>query len=128
MKIKFELQTSFPVEPSDLYNGWLDSEIHTKMTGGLANMSNVENEIFSAWDGYISGKNIKLTQDQEIVQKWRTTEFKEEDEDSDLTIRFKSTGEETILTLIHSNIPEGQSNYKLGWEDHYFTPMKAYFK
>jgi hypothetical protein len=31
------------------------------------------------------------------------------------------------LTLIHTNIPEAQTQYKQGWIDNYFTPMKNYF-
>lgn len=128
IKTKFEIQKTFPVEPTELYNGWLDSKIHSKMTGGSAMMSNVENDSFSAWDGYISGKNIKLTNGNEIVQSWRTSDFKEEDKDSDLTLKFESSKRGTTITLIHANIPEGQPDYKQGWEEHYFTPMKAYFE
>jgi hypothetical protein len=32
------------------------------------------------------------------------------------------------LTLIHNNIPKGQSDYEQGWINHYFEPMKTYFK
>jgi activator of HSP90 ATPase len=128
MKTKFEIQKTFPASTSELYNGWLDSEIHSKMTGGSANMSNVENEAFSAWDRYISGKNIKLVKGSEIIQTWRTSDFKEGDEDSELILRLEPSNKGTILTLTHSNIPEGQPDYARGWEDHYFTPMKAFFK
>ena len=127
MEQVFEISATFSVEPEVIYSAFLDSEIHTAMTGGSANCSDKENEEFSAWDGYISGKNLKLVEGKEIVQSWRTTEFKDTDDDSQLTIKLEPKNGVTELTLIHSNIPEGQSKYKQGWEDHYFTPMKEYF-
>jgi activator of HSP90 ATPase len=69
-----------------------------------------------------------LISNQEIVQSWRTSEFTDNDEDSKLIIRFKEIESGTALTLIHSNIPEGQTQYKQGWIDHYFIPMKQYFE
>jgi activator of HSP90 ATPase len=34
----------------------------------------------------------------------------------------------TKVTLIHTKIPDGQGeSYKQGWDDFYFTPMRAYF-
>ena len=128
METKFEIHKTFPVKPSELYEAWLDSEIHSNMTGGSAKTSNKLGESFTAWDGYISGKNIKLTQGQEIIQSWRTSDFKEGDVDSEITIKLIPSKGGTTLTLIHTNIPEGQPDYAQGWEEHYFTPMKAFFK
>ena len=75
--------------------------------------------------------DISLAQaaaDQKIVQSWRTSEFGENDEDSILTILLQETDNGgTQLTMIHSNIPEGQTQYEKGWVNHYFEPMKGYF-
>ena len=127
MKTEFEIECMFPVSAGTIYKAWLSSEGHSQMTGGEAQCSEVEGDAFSAWDGYISGTNIKLVPDQEIVQNWRTTEFAEEDEDSLLTIQLEPTKEGCRLKLKHERIPEGQSDYEQGWHDHYFTPMSEYF-
>ncbi len=97
------------------------------MTGGEATGTNQVGEIFTAWGGYISGTNLELESNALIVQSWRTTEFGEDDEDSRIEITLTSTEDGCLLTLEHSNIPDDQPNYMLGWENHYFTPMKAYF-
>ena len=128
MKGSFELKEIFNVKPSIIYNAWLYSEEHSKMTGGEASCGDKIGDKFSAWDGYIQGRNLKLISNQEIVQSWRTSEFTDNDEDSKLIIRFKEIESGTALTLIHSNIPEGQTQYKQGWIDHYFIPMKQYFE
>ena len=127
MKESFSLKATFPVSPSTLYYAWLDSETHSQMTGGEASCSDQPGAEFTAWDGYIWGKNIALKPNEEIIQSWRTTEFDETDEDAELIIRFQEVENGTELMLIHTNIPEGQTQYEQGWVNHYFTPMKAYF-
>ena len=98
------------------------------MTGGEAECGKNIGDTFTAWDRYIDGENLELKENEEIIQSWRTSEFDKNDEDSRLIIRLKEIKNGTELILIHSNIPEGQTQYKQGWEDHYFTPMKNYFK
>ena len=128
MKEEIQLIKILFATPKTIYNAWLDSTEHSKMTGGEAKCGNKAGDDFTTWDGYISGNNISLTENEEIVQNWRTSEFDVRDEDSKLVINLKGVKEGTELTLVHSNIPEGQTQYKKGWEDHYFIPMCKYFK
>lgn len=125
--IQFEIKTTFPVSAQTIYHAWLDSEQHEAMTGGEAVCSNTVNGSFTAWDEYISGHNIALTPYSKIIQSWRTSEFGADEEDSIIEITLSDTNGGCELTLKHTNIPEGQSDYKTGWEDHYFAPMQAYF-
>ena len=127
MKAAFEMKVKFSVKASTIYNAWLDSKSHSEMTGAEASCSNQEGEKFSAWDGYIAGKNIQLNPCEKIIQRWRTSDFKNNDEDSELIIEIHETEEGCEMLLIHRNIPEGQPDYKQGWIDHYFNPMKIYF-
>lgn len=125
--ISFELSAFFRVSPEELYSAWLDSEQHSAMTGGEATCTTKEKEVFSAWDGYISGINQKLVQGIEIIQSWRTSDFNDSDEDSLLELRFEAFQNGSKLTLTHSNIPDGQPDYEQGWEQHYLEPMQEYF-
>lgn len=127
MKESIRLKEIFKVQPIVLYNAWLNSETHTKMTGGEAICEPKKGVKFSAWDDYIFGENIDLIENQKIVQTWRTTEFKDSDEDSILEIRLNELESGTELILIHTNIPEGETQYEKGWVEHYFEPMKAFF-
>lgn len=127
MKNNIILKEFFKVPASTLYEAWLNSEAHTKMTGGEAMCSDVVGGKFTAWDGYIEGENLELIPNQKIVQSWRTSEFLDKDPDSLLTIQFIVKNEGTELNLIHENIPEGQSQYEEGWKEHYFTPMHIFF-
>ncbi len=127
MKVSFQIKEKFKVRPEVIFEAWLNSKHHSEMTGGNAICSSEIGNTFSTWDGYITGTTISLKKNQEIVQTWRTTEFKENDEDSILTIQLKELKNGTELNLIHTNIPEGQTQYKKGWKEHYFEPMKNYF-
>lgn len=126
---KIKLSVTLPATPQEIYAAWLSSRGHTRLTGGKASVSARVNGKFSAWDGYISGKNLELKKDARIVQAWRTTEFPDGAPDSHLEIRLlKKAGGKTALTLIHSRIPKGQGQqYKSGWKAYYFEPMMEYF-
>ena len=129
MKESFTLKTTFPVKSSVLYKAWLSSKEHSAMTGGgEATCTNREGDKFSAWDGYIMGTNVRLVRNKEIIQAWRTSEFADSDMDSELIIRLRETKDGCELVMNHNNIPSGQPDYEQGWIDHYFTPMKRYFK
>ncbi len=119
-----------PVTPKKIYDAWLNSKEHAAFTGGgKATASTKVKGKFTAWDGYISGVNIDLKEGKKIVQAWRSTEFPDDALDSILEISLApKAGGKTTLTLAHLNIPKGQAaQYKTGWKDFYFTPMKAYF-
>lgn len=128
MKKSFQIKTTFKVEPYVIYHAWLDSEEHGNMTGGEAQCSDIVGGRFTAWDGYITGTNLSLTPNEEIVQRWRTTEFADTDESSLLTIRLAPYPLGCQLTLIHTEIPDNQPDYEQGWHEQYFEPMKAYFE
>jgi len=127
MKESFTLSESFPVSSEIIYKAWLSSQEHSEMTGGSAEVSSIEGDEFWTWDEYITGKNLELVPFKKIRQSWRTTEFADRDEDSELLIELVDNEGTTKLILAHSNIPEGQTQYKQGWIDHYFEPMKSYF-
>ncbi|MFN0213442.1 MAG: SRPBCC domain-containing protein [Saprospiraceae bacterium] len=127
MAISCTISDIFPTSPEALYTAWLDSDSHSAMTGGDAIVSADLGASFSAWDGYISGKNIELEPGKRILQSWRTTEFDSKDADSMLEILLEPLPEGTKLTLTHQGIPEGQPDYAQGWEDYYFKPMREYF-
>jgi activator of HSP90 ATPase len=126
---KIELSDIIPATPEQIYAAWLDPAEHEAMTGGEATMERPEaGAVFSAGDGYIWGKNLELEPHRRIVQSWRTSEFPDDAPDSRLEILLDDAPEGTRVTLIHSEIPEGQgAQYEGGWRDYYFTPMKKHF-
>jgi uncharacterized protein YndB with AHSA1/START domain len=128
MPYTYTLTAIIPASPADVYQAWLDSIGHSEMTGGEAEMSDQVGAEVSAWDGYISGRNLELVPGERIVQSWRTSEFGDEHEDSVITIVLQEVGGGTLLTLEHGNVPDEQRSYEEdGWQSNYFEPMVAYF-
>ncbi len=126
--MEFELKHTFPVKPDQLYKAWLESKTHSEMTGGEAEISASVGSKFSAWDGYISGTILELKENEKIMQSWRTTEFLDAEEDSQLELSFKAVPQGTELILKHTNLPANGEQYINGWKEHYFIPMESYFK
>ncbi|MCJ7702905.1 MAG: SRPBCC domain-containing protein [Anaerolineales bacterium] len=127
MSVEFEISDVIPASPDAIYEAWLDSERHTRMTGGQAKISPNIGDTFEAWDGYIQGKNLVLEYPGRILQLWRTSEFDDSDKDSLLEILFESEGDGTRVTIRHSDLPDHGIQYRQGWIDAYFVPMMAYF-
>jgi uncharacterized protein YndB with AHSA1/START domain len=128
MEVKFRISELFSKPPEYLYQAWLNSKLHSQMTGGKAQVSDQVGDDFTAWDGYITGKNLELQPSMRILQTWRTTEFDESDPDSLIEITFIPEGNETRIIIRHSDLPEHGMQYQQGWVDAYFTPMKDYFQ
>ena len=128
MPYAFTLTATIPASPEDIYQAWLDSIGHSEMTGSEATMSDEVGAEVSAWDGYISGRNLEPIPGERIVQSWRTTEFDAEEEDSVITVVLQETEDGTLLTLEHGNVPDEHKSYEEGgWQSNYFEPMVAYF-
>lgn len=124
----FEIECLLPASAETVFTAWLDSISHTEMTGGEAHITDQSGEAYDAWDGYITGTLLSTQPNREMVFSWRTSEFPEQAPDSRLKVSLEERGDSCLLKLFHSEIPEGQGNqYKLGWHEHYFEPMKSYF-
>jgi activator of HSP90 ATPase len=128
MAHEFTVNATIPATPREVYDAWLNSKCHTEMTGSAARGSAKLGGKFTAWDGYITARNVKLVVGRRIVQAWRTNEFSKADPDSQIDVKLEKAPGGTKLTLRHSGVPDGHSGYRSGWRTHYFEPMKAYFK
>lgn len=128
MTLRFTVSAVIPAPAKDIYDAWLNGREHAAMNGGgPATGSAKVGGKFTAWDGYISGRNLALVPGKRIVQAWRTTEFAKDDPDSQIELTFKKSARGTRVTLTHSNVPDGHDSYRTGWKSHYFAPMKKYF-
>jgi uncharacterized protein YndB with AHSA1/START domain len=117
-----------PVDMARLFEAWLDAEQHGAFTRSRASCDAVVGGAFTAFDGYILGKNLELEYPSRIVQSWRTDEFPVGSPDSRLEVLLEQAPGGTRITLVHSGIPEGQAEgYEAGWREFYFQPMRAYF-
>ncbi len=129
MSFEFTVSDVIPASPQAIYKAWLDAKGHTAMTGGkMARCSTEPGGTFTAWDGYITGRNLELEPYWRIVQSWRTTKFTAADPDSRIEVVLEPVLGGTRVSVHHSNVPDGHTSYRDGgWQRSYFEPMKLYF-
>jgi uncharacterized protein YndB with AHSA1/START domain len=117
-----------PTSRDRIYSAWLDSRQHSAFTGETADIDPEVGGHISTFSGYASGKNIELEPARRIVQSWRSTEFPAGSPDSRLEVTLEDTSGGTLVTVLHTEIPEGQGDrYREGWVRYYLEPMKRYF-
>lgn len=128
MPFDFEVAGEIPASPPTIFEAWMSSEGHSAMTGGQATIDGRVGGDFDAWNGYIHGRTLDLEPPTRIVQSWRTTAFSEDDEDSRIEVLIRAVDAGSLVTIHHSNVPDGHDGYEHGgWEQSYFAPMREYF-
>lgn len=127
-KEAIRVSTAIPVAPTTLYFAWIDSAQHSAMTGKNAKLDPSVGSKFSAADGYITGKLVTLDLGRRIIMSWRTSDFPRDAHDSRVEVHFEGLGSGTRVTVLHTEIPEGQGEkYRGTWMDTYFSPMRNHF-
>ncbi len=120
---------TFDAPPHAVFESLLDSKKHAAFTGSKARISRKVGGKVSAWDGYIEGRNLRIEKDKVIVQSWRTTDFQEEDPDSQVMFHLSRKGSGTRLLFVHRNVPDRLAEeFRQGWIDNYWVPLKAYLE
>jgi activator of HSP90 ATPase len=120
---------SVPATPEEVYEAFIDPKKHSKFTGSKATCDPKVGGKFTAWDGYISGKNLQLEPAKKILQEWQTTDWPEGQPPSTLELTLKKTGTGTQIIMKHSGVPADQAaDTAQGWIDWYWEPLKKYFK
>ncbi len=130
MPLKFgtiEQTVFFKASPDEIYDALLDPRKHAVFTGSPATTSAKVGASFTAWDGYITGKNLELVKGKKIVQEWKTTEWPTGYPVSRLEFTLTPKKGGTELKMVHSKVPAEQvADYTGGWMSAYWEPLKAY--
>ncbi len=95
-------------------------------SGYPAEMQPVEGSEFTLFEGDISGMNLSLVPNRQVVQEWY---FGDGQEKSIVTILLKESDNGTRVELEHTNVPdEDWENMEEGWKSYYWGAIKKYFK
>lgn len=126
VKTKTIKQTAtFKALPHEIYEMLMDSKLHSKFTEAKANISRKVGGKFTAYDGYIQGKNLELVKDRKIVQAWREPDFPK-NHWSTVTYLLSRNGNGTKLSFTHSGVPLSEyKDIKKGWREFYWEKIKA---
>jgi len=122
-------KVTVPAEPAEVYEAFIDAKKHSAFTRSKATGDGRVASKFTAWDGYISGKNIELEPGKRIVQEWVTSEWPEHFPPSRLELTFKKVKGGTEISMVHSDVPSEQAaELKEGWTKFYWKPLKDYLR
>jgi activator of HSP90 ATPase len=114
-------------KPSEVYEALMNSKKHAKFTGAPAKIGSKVGDKFTAYGGYVEGKNLNLIKNKKIVQAWRGSEW-EKGHFSKITYNLKPVKTGTRIFFYQSGIPEKEFKHiKKGWIQHYWTPLKKMF-
>jgi activator of HSP90 ATPase len=119
---------TFRARPNDVYDALMTTREHAAFTGAPARISPKVGGTFTAWDGYIQGRNLELVRGKKIVQAWKPREENWPTEYySTVTYELTAIPTGTRLTFTHSGVPiEHAGPLARGWKDHYWAPLKTY--
>jgi len=124
MKI-FKKTFRINAEPSDIYSALTNPLTIELWSGYPAEMSTEPGSDFSLWEGDITGKNLEFIQDRKVVQEWY---FGDQSEKSIVTISISADGENSFVTVEHTNIPDDEfSQIAEGWREFYFGAITSFF-
>ena len=112
--------------PAKIFAMLTDPVEHGRLTGSTCTGEPVVGERFTAGDGYSHGEYEIVDVDQKIVQTWSTTEWPKGHAPSRLEFVLEPVDGGTELVMTHSGLPPSQAEqYRQGWIDFYWTPMRA---
>lgn len=120
----------FKATPAEVYQAFMDAEKHSDFTSSEVVIVNQEGTIFSAYDGYIEGKNSTLIEGKKIVQLWQALEPDwPEDHVSEVTFEFEPHPDGTLMKFTHKDVPEKMyHSIEQGWKDHYWLLLQEWFE
>jgi activator of HSP90 ATPase len=124
MKI-FRKTFKINAEPSDVYSALTNPFTIELWSGYPAVMSAEPGTEFSLWEGDITGINLEFITDRKVVQEWY---FGDQQERSIVTITIQPHGENSQVTVEHTNIPDTDfEQIAEGWRKYYIGAIITFF-
>lgn len=119
-----------PASAAELYDMYMDPEVHGAFTGAPAKISDQPGSPFEAFGGLLKGATLQVVRPRLIVQSWRSVNFADDDKDSTLIISFTEEEEDAgRIDLVHLDVPESDfQGVSGGWESRYFAPWLTYLQ
>lgn len=112
--------------PEEVFSAIINPFTIELWSGYPAEMEATEGSEFSIFGGDIVGRNIKITENKQLIQEWY---FGDRQEESIVTIDLKPHQLGTKITLEHTNIPDDElEDFQEGWTQYYWGAIKNFFK
>lgn len=118
-----------PATAAELYEMYMDADVHSELTGAPAKICEEAGSPFQAFGGLVSGTTLQVVRHRLIVQSWRSVNFAKSDPNSTLIISFTPEDDDGRIDLVHVNVPESDyQGVSGGWDSRYFAPWLNYLQ
>lgn len=125
----FDLSLEFTLsgKPKRVMELLTDAKLIRKWSGGEAVVENMAGGRFEMFDGWVTGKILKLAE-RELAYTWKTTDWPEDANPSEVHYLLKDDEAGTKLIVKHTGFPnaEEMNSHKTGWTDYFFDPLEDY--
>jgi uncharacterized protein YndB with AHSA1/START domain len=118
--LEFKFERTIPAAPSEVFDGWLDP----KIPGNPWNMAeklllNPKVDGFFYWlikGNSHYGRFTEVERPGRIQHTWMSRSTL--GEETTVTVTFQEKGEDTLMTLVHSDLPDTQGGrgHEKGWD------------
>lgn len=118
-----------PASAAELYEMYMDAEVHSAFTGAPAKVSEQPGSAFEAFGGLLRGTMLQTVKSRLIVQSWRSVNFEKADPDSTLILSFTPEDDDGRIDLVHLDVPKNDyQGVTGGWDSRYFSPWLSYLQ
>jgi activator of HSP90 ATPase len=123
-----EQSVQLPAGPDALYRMYLDPNEHAAITGSpVVRIAAEVGAEFWAFDGRIHGRILALSAGRQIVQSWRSFEWRPEDLDGTLVLVFSPDAGGGRIESCLVNAPDHlYEKLAANWPMRYWDPWRAY--
>ena len=125
-------EIDFNASPQRIYEVLTDEKRFGAFTGAPAEIDGHAGGAFSAFGGFITGRNVELVPNKRIVQAWRVKVWPE-GLYSIVAFELTPNGSQgTRLVMTHDGFPDGMRAHLNGeekdggWHRQYWEPLKKY--
>ena len=123
-----EQSVQLPAGPDALYRMYLNPHEHAAITGSpVVSIAPEVGAEFWAFDGRIHGRILALSAGRQIVQTWRSFEWRPEDLDGTLVLVFSPDAGGGRIQSCLVNAPDHlYEKLAANWPMRYWDPWRAY--
>lgn len=126
MKTIKQKHTFKKIRAKELFDLLVSSKKHSAFTGDEAKATSRKGGKFSAYGGYIWGKNLEVIPGKKLVQEWCCSDFPAGHK-TEAVFEFTETKSGTTLNFTQKNVPaENYKSIASGWKEFYWEPMEQY--
>ena len=127
MAFDLDLEFILPCKPRRTMQLLTDAKLIRKWSGGDAIVENMVGGRFAMFDGWVTGKVLKLGLN-DLAYTWISGDWPAGTPASEVHYQLKDYEAGTRVLVKHTNFPseEEMNSHKTGWSEYFFDPMEDY--